>query len=167
MKSTFLSLLISCSCFIGSNSAYAEEASSPAMRLLEVIDFEGTSKQAANAAMTPMIEQIKAKGLPDKAIIEFKEAAERFFTKTFGDPAIKTEMAGIYEKHFTNKELEELLVFYQTPLGKKTLLTLPNVMKESMIIGQKFAAKNQQGFQQEIQDIMRKYQDNLQPPPTN
>lgn len=157
MKPHFLAITLTALCSFGFNSAMAEEEVRPAIKLLKAIDYVETAKQAAAGVMAPMIEQLKAQGLPDAAIKEFTEAADKFFTITFEDPDMEGEMAAIYEKHFTNEELEELLIFYQTPLGKKTLLTMPEVMQEGMQVGQKFAAKNQEKFQNEVRGIMEKY----------
>jgi hypothetical protein len=44
----------------------------------------------------------------------------------------------VYDKHFSNEELESLIIFYQTPLGKKLLAELPQVMTESAAVGEKY-----------------------------
>lgn len=140
-------------------AANAQEEKSPALRLLEAIEFAETARAAADASFAPVIDQFKAQGLPDEAIEEIKAAANRFFTKTFEDPDIAGELAKVYENSFTDAEMEELLLFYETPIGKKSLQTMPQVMQESGMIGQKFAEKNQAVFQKEMEDIMAKYAD--------
>jgi hypothetical protein len=157
MKPFLKNITLLAVCFLFTVSARAEEKASPAMKLIDAINFAATAKKSAATMMEPMIQQLKASGLPDEAIAEFKEASDRFLAKTFDDPATIVELAKVYEKHFTNKEIEELLVFYQTPVGKKTLVTLPDVMQESMQVGQMFAAKNQEEFQKEIMAIMEKH----------
>jgi hypothetical protein len=51
----------------------------------------------------------------------------------------------IYDKHFSNEELEGIIAFYETPVGKKLVSTLPQVMEESgaagAIYGQEVAAR--------------------------
>ena len=139
----------------------AEEATaekSTALRLLEVIDFKSTARAAADASFAPVMDQMKGQGLPDEAIVEMKAAADKFFTRTFEDPELNPELAKVYENTFTNEEMEELIVFYKTPVGQKTLQTMPQVMQESGMVGQKIAAKNQAEFQGEMQAIMTKYQ---------
>lgn len=41
----------------------------------------------------------------------------------------------IYEKYFTDKEIDELLEFYKSPLGKKMVQNVPLIIKESQSIG--------------------------------
>ncbi|WP_442794744.1 DUF2059 domain-containing protein [Pelobium manganitolerans] len=42
----------------------------------------------------------------------------------------------IYEKHYSEKDIDGLITFYQSDLGKKVTATLPAIMQESMQIGQ-------------------------------
>jgi hypothetical protein len=44
----------------------------------------------------------------------------------------------IYHKFFTLEELKGLLAFYRTPLGRKLLSAMPQLVKESMAAGQKW-----------------------------
>ncbi len=45
-------------------------------------------------------------------------------------------MIPLYEKHFTSRELAELIRFYRTDIGQKAITTMPVVMQESMPINQ-------------------------------
>ncbi len=140
-----------------SNTLRAEEEKSPAMKLIEIMDFTKTAKAGATASFAPFLAQLKAKGIPEEGIKEVSAAADRFFAKTFDNPELEKEMAKVYENAYTKEEMEQLLEFYKTPLGKKTLETMPQIMQESAKIGQKFAMENQAGFQAEMQEIMTKY----------
>ena len=42
------------------------------------------------------------------------------------------KMVPLYAKHFTEAELDELLAFYRSPIGRKTSETMPGLMQESM-----------------------------------
>jgi hypothetical protein len=48
------------------------------------------------------------------------------------------ELYKIYDKYYTHDEIKELLKFYNTPVGKKTIKVLPQLMQESMQAGQKW-----------------------------
>jgi len=41
------------------------------------------------------------------------------------------EMQPIYAKHYTSSELDELIAFYKTPIGKKSIDVTPTIMQES------------------------------------
>lgn len=44
----------------------------------------------------------------------------------------------VYAKHFTPEEIDELIKFYSTPVGQKTISTMPVVIRESMEAGQRW-----------------------------
>lgn len=44
----------------------------------------------------------------------------------------------IYAKHFTQEEIQGLIAFYDTPLGKKMITKMPIIQQESMKAGQKW-----------------------------
>lgn len=155
MKPSILLTIAAITCF--STTLRAAEETSPATRLIEVMNFSKTAKAGATAAFAPMIQQMKAQGMPEEAVKEVMAAADRFFTKTFSDPGIKTDLVKVYEDAYTKEEMEELLTFYETPVGKKSLAAMPQLMQESAVVGQKYAAKNQAEFQAEMQAIMAKH----------
>ncbi|WP_411825504.1 DUF2059 domain-containing protein [Luteolibacter sp. AS25] len=141
----------------------AQEEQAPAIRLLEMMNFKETALTAANAMFAPVLQNMKAQGLPQEAIDEISIAANAFFAKTYDNPELATEMAQVYSDNFSDAEIEELIMFYQTQLGQKTLLTMPQVMQQAAQLGQKYAMQNQAEFQQEIQDIMAKYSEEKAP----
>lgn len=62
---------------------------------------------------------------------------EKFRSKR--DPAnLMNLVIPIYDKYYTDEDIRGLIQLYQTPLGKKMLSTLPNVMAESQAAGTKW-----------------------------
>lgn len=59
------------------------------------------------------------------------------------------QLAGVYMQSFTEAELEEILEFYETPVGQKMTKQLPVIMEKSMQIGQQWGMK--------LQPLMAKY----------
>lgn len=52
-----------------------------------------------------------------------------------------TEMlTPIYQKYLTQKELENVLAFYESPAGKKISDVTPNITKEAVQVGQNWGA---------------------------
>jgi hypothetical protein len=49
-------------------------------------------------------------------------------------------MVPIYEKHFTRLEIRQLIVFYQSPVGRKMTASLPAIQVEFMQVGEKWGA---------------------------
>jgi len=44
----------------------------------------------------------------------------------------------IYQKHLTQEDVDVLNKFYATPTGKKLITTMPVIMQESMVAGQRW-----------------------------
>lgn len=42
----------------------------------------------------------------------------------------------IYDKYYSEEEIDQLIAFYNTPIGKKTVAVLPQITQESMLAGQ-------------------------------
>lgn len=53
---------------------------------------------------------------------------------------VKGPIKSIYGEHFTDTEIRDLIDFYKTETGKKTLEKLPVIMQESMAISQQALA---------------------------
>jgi hypothetical protein len=55
---------------------------------------------------------------------------------TLSDPAFIDQMleisVGIYARHYTAEEIRQITAFYRSPVGAKTLATMPAVMQEAM-----------------------------------
>lgn len=60
----------------------------------------------------------------------------------------------VYEKHLTLADINELIAFYQSPIGKKFAEKTPLIMQESMQIGQEWGRKL---GQQIIDKLKEKY----------
>jgi hypothetical protein len=50
---------------------------------------------------------------------------------------IKNDYIGLYTDAFTEQELQQLIQFYSTPLGRKVVEKMPVLMEQSMQLGQK------------------------------
>jgi len=71
-----------------------------------------------------------------------KEVAEQL-AKEFADRgnAVGNELAKRYAAAFTEQELKDLVAFYTSPLGRKTIETEPRVLQDSMIYMEEWADK--------------------------
>ncbi len=53
-------------------------------------------------------------------------------------PLFAKMMIPVYHQHFTHDEIRGLIVFYRTDLGRKTIRVMPQVLQESIAIGQQW-----------------------------
>ncbi|CAN5479286.1 hypothetical protein BH11CYA1_BH11CYA1_12060 [soil metagenome] len=90
--------------------------------------------QAVNAA--PNLSEEKKKELIAKVQEQSVRSSERlrqlFVTKIDLSKVMQEVALQVYDKNFTESEMQDIITFYKTPTGKKTLQALPAVMSESM-----------------------------------
>lgn len=56
-------------------------------------------------------------------------------------PAMIDAMATVYARHFTKDELTEVTAFYDTPVGRKMVKEMPQIVSETMTVAQTFGQK--------------------------
>ncbi|GAA5495024.1 hypothetical protein Rhal01_01194 [Rubritalea halochordaticola] len=142
--------------FTLSNLAHAEDKAPPsaAEELVNLIDLEGTMRDSTSTAFKPYLDQLKQQGYAEETVKKIEVASQNYFDQIATDPDLHREIVGLYSKNFTEAELRELIHFYQTPLGQKTLKCLPSLMQDSMNLGQKYALKYAENYKAEVQKIM-------------
>jgi hypothetical protein len=60
------------------------------------------------------------------------------------------ELVAMYEQTFSHQEVKDMLAFYSTDTGKKTIAVLPAMMQQAMTMGQKSIEKLAPQFQQRL-----------------
>ena len=69
--------------------------------------------------------------------------------------------AEIYARHFTADEIRQVTQFYRSPAGQKFLQKQPEVLKESMALGQRFGQAVAQDLQSHMAEELRKRGHNI------
>ncbi|WP_341501873.1 DUF2059 domain-containing protein [Gallaecimonas sp. GXIMD4217] len=67
-------------------------------------------------------------------------------------------MTDLYLKHFSEKEIQDLLAFYKTESGQAVLAKMPQLMGESMQLGQQMAMALMPQLQQLSQELEQELQ---------
>jgi len=112
-----------------------------------------TGKLFSNLFIDQMSVALK-KAKPDvdpRAYEIIKEEVSAIVDEVFSDSNTFAEMMyPIYETRFTEEELNELIDFYNTALGKKLISELPAITKEGMDAGTKLGESLAPKIQQRI-----------------
>jgi len=69
--------------------------------------------------------------------------------------------ADIYARHFTIDEMRQVTQFYRSPTGQKLLQKQPEVLKETMALGNQFGQVVAQDLQSRITEELRKRGHNI------
>ena len=133
------------------------EALAAARDLMGVMspDMVGQMAQGMTAQVWPNIER-ELGGKVDQATLtelrgEFEHVIVQFATESLKDaPAI-------YAKYFSAQELHDIAAFYKTPVGAKTLQTMPKVMSEYFGTIVPRMADLQRDFEGRMRTVLQKH----------
>ncbi|MCE7068532.1 DUF2059 domain-containing protein [Dyadobacter sp. CY326] len=126
-------------CNAQSNTAYKAK-----MKEMFVVSGSEESYEAAIGQMFKMFKQQKTT-VPDSIWQQF----EGEFMKTSIDDLVNM-LEPVYVKNLTQDDLQQLIAFYNTPVGKKYAQKTPILMQESMQVGQQWGMKIAQEFQEKL-----------------
>ncbi|MFD2526387.1 DUF2059 domain-containing protein [Flavihumibacter stibioxidans] len=65
---------------------------------------------------------------------------DEFMKEVTGEELVEL-VVPIYAKHFTDAEIDELIKFYKTPVGRKLIEKLPFITQESYAVGEAWGQK--------------------------
>jgi hypothetical protein len=76
----------------------------------------------------------------------------QFFAKYVSWEALRPQLLALYTDTFTESELRELIAFYKTPVGQKSIEVMPGLFQKGIDIGQKLV----QDHLGELREAVRK-----------
>jgi hypothetical protein len=152
MKKIFKILLVILFCLLIS-TLYAKNNSGveTAKKLFKTLHLSDTYQQTINKGVDF---QIRA----NPQLAPFKNVMLSFFKKYMGWDSIKGDLAKIYSEKFTVDEMNELIKFYKTPVGKKSIKLMPYLYEQGSILGQKKVQEHISELQQMIAKEAKKLQ---------
>jgi hypothetical protein len=112
--------------------------------LRSLLDLLGTRGQVADVAASSAA-QYRERLLSRAPKDEKNQALVRDFAATYqkdfdNDRAMR-QIAGIYDKHYTEEEIRYLLQFFESPVGRKFAAESPKIASEMLVIREELAAK--------------------------
>jgi hypothetical protein len=128
----------------------------------QLMDLTGSSNianQFAASASQNIFRSLKASRpeIPDRAIeIMNRELLALFQEKMDAPGGLMEKLLPIYDKYFTDDEIKQIIAFYQTPVGKKTIAVLPKIVSESMMAGQQWGQSLQPEINRRIETALKK-----------
>ena len=127
-------------------------------RLLELTGELKMGQQVAQMAAAQTLEAFKARGggIPPR-VGELVNEIMQAEVKAAFDPGgwLAVRIAEIYARYFTVDEIRGLIAFYESPLGRKITLTLPNVAQDSMKAAMDWAEKELPAMQKRFEERLR------------
>jgi hypothetical protein len=101
-----------------------------------------------------ILESQLKRGLSSAELEKLKSASRRTVTEILPKKLVEHAAVSIYVKHFSTAELDAIIAFYNTPLGKKLQELMPELAREGDQLGQETFVSHEKElmdrFQQEI-----------------
>jgi hypothetical protein len=80
------------------------------------------------------------------------DVIREFMNKVDTDKAVEDILVPIYERYFSPSEIEELLRFYESPVGKKMMTVHSQIMQEAIGAGQQWGHSQAKEFIRQLDD---------------
>ena len=106
--------------------------------LLQMTGALALGKQMAAAVVTNLTQTIKKvrPDIPQKALDLLPDEVTAVFEENM--VSFKETIIPIYDKYFTDAELKQMIQFYGTDVGQKTIKVLPSLMQDAMAAGRQW-----------------------------
>ncbi|MEH1903611.1 MAG: DUF2059 domain-containing protein [Nostoc sp.] len=111
-----------------SSNAQEIEKTNNIKKLFEITGVKNLSRQI----ITQLLNDFKS---------NYPQVPQKFwdnFAAEIKSDDIVNEIIPIYNKYFSNEEIKQVLTFYQTPVGQKTITVLPQLYQESYYVGKRY-----------------------------
>lgn len=129
MKKVFVVLI----CLCIANNTFSQTTSKE-KKIKEILELVGSGKigvQVAQQMLTHFQEQ-------------FKSVPAEFWEKmkaNINADEINNISVPVYAKYYTEEDLDQLITFYKTPIGRKLIAVTPQIVQESMQLGREWGQK--------------------------
>jgi uncharacterized protein len=136
-------LFISCIvCFTLCGQVYAEELTAEKkadiQQLMEMTNVLALGKQMNTAIIENLTKSLKVTrpDIPQEVLELLPGEVTAVFNENLH--IYLQEMIPLYHKYFTAAEIKEMMRFYSSDLGKKTIRVMPELMQDSMVVGERW-----------------------------
>src|SRR5215467_12176217 len=168
MRTVWLALLLCCA-----SREIAAQGGKPPAKGLPAASPQGAIDPAKEAAIRKLFEVQGAKQVIDKTVAamlettrpqiaamlppgDYKDKLLDAFLARFRQKLDASKMVDaslpVYDKYFSKADIDGLIAFYSTPLGKKAISVLPQVLVESQAAGMKLGERWGQEAMTEVLD---------------
>lgn len=155
MKKNILVLMFCLPVFI--SNSYSQTKQESIRELLKVMHQESIIDKMYISVIPSMMSQIKSQ-FPANDSIANVRSNERMKSsmqniKNITKKMLDEDMVEIYDKYFTQSEINDYIAFYKSPSGQKFILTTPDVSRDLMtIMMQKYMPEIRKSIQVKPED---------------
>lgn len=137
-KPAVLSLMLVVVLSLGAPSAFAQDKIGKVRELLELSQTESLFQQVLPTLLQQSQTQVKMlrPDIPDEVWALVFEEGEAAFRASVG--AFIEQLVPVYDRIFTEAEIDGMLAFYASEVGQSVVKKLPQVTVEAAMLGQRW-----------------------------
>lgn len=102
--------------------------------LMDITEVSNMGQNIQNY-ITDQVQQVAGRAVGAGKVQKFMDTFSTQFNASASPGAVTDAMVTIYAKNFSLEDIQGLIQFYETPLGKRVVKTLPEVSQESQRMG--------------------------------
>lgn len=154
MKKVILVLMICMPSLMG----YSQTKQESIKELFHVMQQESTMDKMFNSMIPSMINQMKSQHPINDSVANARSnelmKATMQTTKLILKKMMDEDMVALYDKYFSQKEINDYIVFYKSPSGQKFIKVTPDISKDLMeIMMQKYIPEIQNAVKAKIEEM--------------
>jgi uncharacterized protein len=158
MKKSIFLLLFSVCFFSG---AFAQSKQESIKELFHIMKNDSMMNKMLDSMVPTMASQMQSQMTDSLARAKSTDRMNVSMQAVKGlVPQMLDDMALIYDKYFTEKEIKDFIVFYKSPSGQRYLSQTPEIMKE-------FMGTMMQKYMPEMQKAMKAKMEQTEEPKKN
>lgn len=116
-------------------AAKLDPAKDAAIRhLMDITEVSNMGQNIQNY-ITEQVQQVAGRAVGTGRVQKFMDTFSTQFNASASPGAVTDAMVTIYAKNFSMEDIQGLIQFYETPLGKRVVKTLPEVSQQSQRMG--------------------------------
>lgn len=135
MKKNLILFVFTC---LSAITSFAQQKDIEYKKAIQKMIVVSGSEKTYKVAINQMIDMMSKQSPNMSAEFRTKMAA-KFTQNSMGE--LVDRLVPVYKKHLTLSEINQMIAFYQSPIGKKFAEKTPLITQESMLVGQQWGMK--------------------------
>jgi hypothetical protein len=115
-----------------------------AAELIDVLQLEKVTALSTELMIQAMVDQ-------NPAFAQVRDVFVEFFREFMTWDRMQPEYVRLYQQAYTEREITELIAFYRTPVGRKTVELMPRLLQQGSEIGQRLIRPHLPELQRRVQ----------------
>lgn len=105
-----------------------------------LMDLTETSRlgESISTAISSQVRSVVGHSMPQDRLEKFMASFDQKFQAHASEDGIEKLIIPIYAEHFSTEDIQQLVQFYESPLGQRVIKTLPEVAQQSQNAGMEF-----------------------------